>query len=54
MCKLIAKLILRIPPSLIEIHNRAELTTPLLVFVSEALSRLRDPVAKFLEKLAEL
>jgi hypothetical protein len=37
LCKVIAKLILKIPPSLIEIHQRAELSTPLLVFISEAL-----------------
>jgi hypothetical protein len=37
VCKRIAKLILRIPPSLIEIHKRAELAMPLLVFISEVL-----------------
>lgn len=53
VCKRIAKLVLRVPPSLIEIHKRAELSMPLLVFLAEVLQRLRDPTVKFLERLAE-
>ena len=45
---------MKIPPSLIEIHRRAELTNPLLVFITEVFTRLRDPTVKFLERLAEL
>lgn len=47
-------MILRIPPSLIEIHKRAELSMPLLVFISEVLQRLKDPTLKFLDRLSEL
>ena len=54
LCKKIAVLILKIPPSIIEIQKRYELTLPLLRFISDALLRLRDPVSKFIEKLNDM
>lgn len=49
--KRVAKIILRIPPALIEIHKRCELTMPLLVFITEAIQRLKEPTLKFIERL---
>lgn len=54
LCKVIAKLILKIPPSLFELRQRAELSTPLLKFIAEVLQRLKEPTVRFLEYLADL
>jgi hypothetical protein len=37
LCKRISCLILKIPASLLDLHRRAELATPLLNFVTEVL-----------------
>ena len=47
-------MILQIPPSLLDLQRRAELTQPLLLFISETLSRLRDPCVRVIERVQEM
>jgi hypothetical protein len=47
-------LILKIPPSIIEIQKRHELTLPLLKFQTDVTLHMREPTLRFLEKLSDL
>ncbi|CDW78932.1 UNKNOWN [Stylonychia lemnae] len=54
LCQKIAVLILKIPPSIIEIQKRYDLSMPLLKFISDAFFKLRDPVNKYIERLSDM
>ena len=47
-------MILQIPPSLLDLQRRAELSQPVLIFVAETLGRLRDPCVRVVERVQEM
>ena len=54
LCRRISTMILQIPPSLLDLQRRAELTQPLLLFIAETLGRLRDPCVRVIERVQEM
>ena len=54
LCRRISTMILQIPPSLLDLQRRAELTQPLLIFIAETLGRLRDPCVRVIERVQEV